>query len=152
MFHDTSALLNAIAMERTDTEECLRLRTILLLTFPGLFRGCDLAKATRNVCMHSKPLFLWRQRKSRKYCVSGSSHAVPLTARFEAVSVKHSRLSWNSIVCLFRDSAHTFIRGPYKLYEHLFSGVSGSFRLHSAFYQRRCCDSAYSLGVDPYLI
>ena len=55
MFYDVSALLSAIAMERTDTEECLRLRAIFLLTFLGLFRDCDLVKATRNVRMDSQP-------------------------------------------------------------------------------------------------
>ena len=67
MFDDVSALFNAIAMERSDTEERLRLRAILLLRFLGLFRGCDLAKATRNVRTDSQPWFVWTQRKGRHH-------------------------------------------------------------------------------------
>ena len=66
MFYDISALLNAIALERTDTDERLFLRVILLLRFLGLFCGRDLAKATRNVRMDSAPWFLWRKRKGRQ--------------------------------------------------------------------------------------
>ena len=79
-------------------------------------------------------------------CALSLSHAVLSTAGLEAVSAKHSSLSRNGFVCLFQDSARIFICRPYKFYNYLYSGVSGSFRLQSAFYRRRCCSSAYCAG------
>ena len=65
----------------------------------------------------------------------------------------YSRLSRNGFVPLFGASAPAFVCRPCKFYNYGFSGVRGLFRLHNAFYQRSCSDSACcALGVDPYVI
>ena len=62
--------------------------------------------------------------------------AVLCSPCFDAVFPVHSILSRNGIVRLFGASAPAFVCRPSKFDNYVFSGVSGSFKLHSAFYQR----------------
>ena len=66
-FYDVSSLLTVIARDVVSTEEDARLRCILLLHFLALFRGCDLAAASRLLRCTAQPWFLHTTRKGRQF-------------------------------------------------------------------------------------
>ena len=107
MFYDVSAGLNAIALERTDTGEPLRLRPIFL-RFLGLYCGCDLAKATRNVRMDSHPSFRWTKRKGRQYHQHQPVHQVCPTQ----YCAHHALMQYFQCTAYYRGTALFVSLGP----------------------------------------
>ena len=75
-FYGVATLLGMLAKQQPVGEEQARLSCILLLRFLAVFRGCDLAAASRGLRMSAQPWFLNSKRKGRQYLGSYRVHAI----------------------------------------------------------------------------